>query len=207
MQAPEDVRRYLERLANELQTVLRSRLRGLYALGGLALGDYRPGRSDIDVYGVVDEPLDDERKLAVAEACRHRTIPCPARKLELVIVSAGVAAAPGSAPDWELNLNTGAAEPDHIGLNPAAEARHWFVIDLAIAHQHGLRLFGPAAPELIGAPDPAVIQAAQSQAIVWFARHGRESDAAATACRAWFWHETGTFTTKRQAIRWAAQRL
>src|SRR5665213_3737027 len=130
---PPEVSRYLERLVGELRLVLGDRLSGVYGLGILALGDFRPGHSDIDVYAVVDRPLDDELKLSVAAACRHDRLPCPARKLEMVHVCAAVAAAPGAAPDWELNLNTGEGQPDHVGLDPAAEPRHWFVVDLAVA--------------------------------------------------------------------------
>jgi hypothetical protein len=137
--APE-VSQYLDRLVGELRLILGDRLSGVYALGSLALGDFRPGRSDIDVYAVVDRPLDEDVKLSVAAACRHRRLPCPARKLEMVLVCAAVAAAAGAAPDWELNLNTGEGLPDHVGLDPAAEPRHWFVVDLAVAHQCGLTL-------------------------------------------------------------------
>jgi hypothetical protein len=207
MTPPPVVSRYLERLVGELRFVLGDRLTGVYGLGGLALGDFRPGHSDIDVYAVVDRPLDDELKLSVAAACGHRRLPCPAGKLEMVLVSAEVAAAPGPAPDWELNLNTGEGQRDHVGLDPAAEPRHWFVVDLAVAHQCGLTLFGPAPQELIASPDPADVRAAQSDVVAWYARYGHEAEVAAAACRAWHWHDTGVFVPKRRAIRWAAQQI
>ena len=207
MALPPEVSRYLERLVGELRLVLGDRLTGVYGLGGLALGDFRPQRSDIDVYAVVDRPLDSELKLAVAAACRHRRLPCPARKLEMVLVCTAVAAAAGAAPDWELNLNTGEGQPDHVGLDPAAEPRHWFVVDLAVAHQCGLALFGPPAQALIAAPDPADVRAAQSDVVAWYARHGDEAEVAAAACRAWHWRETGVFVPKRRAIEWAARRI
>jgi hypothetical protein len=205
MAVPGEVSRYLERLVDELQVVLGERLSGVYGLGGLALGDFRAGASDIDVYAVVDEPLSVELKRSVADACRHGRLACPARKLELVVLCATVAAAPGAAPDWELNLNTGEAVPDHVGLDPSAEPGYWFVIDLAVAHQCGLTLFGPAAPELIAAPDAADVRQAQREVVAWYARHGDESGAAAAACRAWYWRASGAFASKRLALRWAAQ--
>jgi hypothetical protein len=204
---PSQVSRYLERLVGELRLVLGDRLCGVYGLGSLALGDFRPSRSDLDVYGVVDWPLDDELKLAVASACRHRRLPCPARKLEMVLVCAAVAAAAGAAPDWELNLNTGDGQPDHVGLDPAAEPRHWFVVDLAVAHQCGLVLFGPPARELFAAPDPADVGAAQSDVVAWYARHGEDAEVAVAACRAWHWRATGMFVPKRRAIGWAARQI
>jgi hypothetical protein len=207
MAVPAEVSRYLERLVGELCLVLGTRLRGVYGLGGLALGDFRPARSDVDVYAVVDQPLGDELKRSIARNCRHLRLPCPARKLELVVVSASVAAAPGNAPRWELNLNTGEGQCDHLGLDPTAEPGHWFVVDLAIAHQCGLTLFGPAPQELIGAPDPADVRQAQSDVVAWYAGHGEEVEAAAAACRAWHWRNTGMFAPKRRAIKWAAQQI
>jgi hypothetical protein len=204
---PPAVSRYLARLVGELRFVLGDRLTGVYGLGALALGDFRPGHSDIDVYAVVDEPLDDELKRSVAAACGHRHLPCPARKLEMVLVSAEVAAAPGPAPDWELNLNTGEGQCEHVGLDASAEPRHWFVVDLALARQCGLTLFGPAPREVIAVPDPADVHATQADVVAWYARHGHESEVAAAACRAWHWHATGMFAPKRRAIRWAVRQI
>ena len=99
-------REYLCALVGRLREALEDHLIAFYALGGLALGDYRPGRSDLDVYAVVTGPLDARRKRAVVDRCRHAQLPCPARKLELVVISAHVARRPGRAPHWELNLNT-----------------------------------------------------------------------------------------------------
>jgi hypothetical protein len=207
MALPPEVSRYLDRLVGELLLVLGDRLSGVYGLGSLALGDFRPGRSDIDVYAVVDRPLDEDVKLSVAAACRHGRLPCPARKLEMVLVCAAVAAAAVAAPDWELNLNTGEGQPDHVGLDPAAEPRHWFVVDLAVAHQCGLTLFGPPPQDLIAAPDAADVRAAQLAVVTWYARHGEEAEVAAAACRAWHWRATGLFVPKRRAIEWVAQQI
>jgi hypothetical protein len=82
-----------------------------------------------------------------------------------------------------------------------------FVVDLALAHQCGPALFGPAAQELIGAPDPADVREAQLDVVACYARHGREVEAAAAACRAWHWRETGVFAPKRRAIEWAAEQI
>ncbi len=207
MALPEDVSRYLERVVDELRNALGERLQAVYGLGGLALGDFRAGGSDVDVYAIVDGPLSHERKLSVAEACRHRRLPCPARKLELVVIRAAIAAAPGAAPDWELNLNTGEGRPDHVGVDPSAEPRHWFVVDLAVARQSGLTLFGPDARELIAAPEASAVRAAQREVVAWYARHGEAAEAVAAACRAWHWQVTGRFAAKREAVHWAAERL
>jgi hypothetical protein len=204
---PADVTRYLQQLVEQLDAVLGNRLLGVYGLGGLALDDYRDGRSDLDVYAVVDDALEVEQKLEIARRCAHRAVHCPAPKLELVVISAAAAGTPGGAPRWELNLNTGAGLQDHVGVDPDTEPSHWFVIDLAIAHRVGVALWGPPAPDLIGRPPSADVQAAQSAVTRWFSDHGMHAEAAAAACRAWYWSQTGRFTGKREALRWAATRF
>jgi Domain of unknown function (DUF4111) len=200
-------RQYLRALVGRLREALEDHLIAVYALGGLALGNYRPGRSDLDVYAVVNGPLDARRKRAVVDRCRHAQLACPARKLELVVISAHVARRPGRAPHWELNLNTGAHEPDHVGTDPTAERSHWFVIDLAIAHQHGVVLLGPEPSRLIGAPVAADVSQAQAEAIAWYARHGLDMDLVTATCRAWYWAQTGAFASKPDALQWCRSRL
>jgi hypothetical protein len=204
---PEDVQRYLSRLVERLASVLHDRLIGVYGLGGLAYGDYRHGRSDLDVYVVVRSSLDANEKLAIADGCSHGALPCPARQLEMVVISAQAARHPTSTPRWELNLNTGADRTDHVGLDPAAEPSHWFVLDLAIARQCGVALLGPPASELVGVPQVDDIQRAQSEAVAWYARNEMPAETVAAACRAWHWLATGTFAAKRTAARWALTRL
>jgi hypothetical protein len=207
MTLPDDVQRYLCRLVERLSSVLHDRLIGVYGLGGLAFGDYRHGSSDLDVYAVVRSSLDANEKLAIADGCSHSALPCPARQLEMVVISARAARHPTSSPSWELNLNTGADRTDHVGLDPAAEPSHWFVLDLAIAHQAGLALFGPPASESIGKPQTSDVRTAQSEAVAWYARHEMPAETVAAACRAWHWLATGTFAAKRPAARWALARL
>jgi hypothetical protein len=203
MNVPDDERRYIARLVERLGWTLQERLIAVYALGGLAFDDYRPGKSDLDIYVIVSSSLNEHEKHSIADRCRHRSLPCPAPRLELVVISARAARHPGPAPRWELNLNTGPSLSDHVGLDPAAEPAHWFVLDLAIARERGATLLGPAPREVIGAPRTADVRAAQSEAVAWYAENDMPAEAVAAACRAWHWLATGRFASKRQAARWA----
>jgi predicted nucleotidyltransferase len=49
----EEVARYLEAVIAQVRDVFGDRVVGVYTTGSLALGDYRPGRSDIDLMVVV----------------------------------------------------------------------------------------------------------------------------------------------------------
>jgi hypothetical protein len=207
MDAPAEVTDYLDRLVERLREVLGVRLVGAYALGSLALGGYRPGRSDIDVLAVVHGTLPVPDLERLARRCVHASLPCPASKLELVVIGAAEARAPGARPRWQLNLNSGADMNDHVGLDPSAEPSHWFVLDLAIAPRHGVTLAGPPASEVVGEPELEHVRDAQSDAVAWYAHHEPGAGAVAAACRAWHWNETGRFVGKTEALRWALGRL
>jgi len=62
----------IDRYLNAVDAAVPSRVTGLLVCGSLALGDYRPERSDIDVVVVVDEPLSPSERALVAEV--HRVV-------------------------------------------------------------------------------------------------------------------------------------
>jgi predicted nucleotidyltransferase len=104
-----DVVAYQDELVARLRTAFDETLVGVYAGGSWALGDYEPGRSDLDVAAVVRGALPRSANEAILAAVRHEALPCPARGLELVVYSDAAAATSRVDADFELNLNTGAA--------------------------------------------------------------------------------------------------
>jgi Domain of unknown function (DUF4111) len=204
---PAEVQRYLEQLVARLSSLLADRLIGVYVIGGVAFGEYRPKRSDLDVYAVVQSALEPDQKLSVVGCCSHRMLPCPARRLELVVISVHAALRPGKAPQWELNFNTGARQLDHVGLDPSAEPSHWFLVDLAIANERGIALLGPPPHEMMAAPEPGIVRKALTEVVAWYAQNDKGEEAVLAACRAWHWLETGSFASKDGALSWATQRL
>ena len=71
-------------LSNRLREVLGGCMVGVYAGGSYALGDYLPGRSDLDVAAMVRRSVGEMAEAAVA-SLRHETLRCPARRLEFVV--------------------------------------------------------------------------------------------------------------------------
>jgi hypothetical protein len=181
--------------------------RAVYLIGSPALGAYRPGRSDLDVLAVVDAPLAAAQRERIVACCSHDALPCPARRLELVVYTAEQVAAPARDQRWELNLNTGAGTPLHAGADPTAEPWHWFVLDLAQAREHAIALAGPPARELIGPVPRALALDAHAESVAWYARHEPGEAALLAAARAWRYAEEGVWSSKRDAWAWAAQRL
>ena len=180
--------------------------RAVYLIGSAALGAYEPGRSDLDVLVVVDAPVGDEERGRIVSSCSHEALPCPARKLELVVYTADQAAAPARDQRWELNLNTGADEPLHAGTDPSKEPWFWFVLDLAQAREHAIALHGQPARDLVGPVPRALALEALADAVAWYAHNEPGEPAFLAAARAWRYAEEGVWSSKRDAARWAAAR-
>lgn len=182
---PTELRGYLDDLVAALSATVE--LEAVYLLGSAALGSYEPGRSDVDVVAVTARPLAHEEKKALAAAAE--ALPCPARKLELVVY-------PRGSDRWEINLNTG----EHVGFDPDAEPSFWFVLDRAIGEQHAVPLLGPPWGELFEpVPREAVLAALEDS--VAFDAWDDPDGAKLAAARARVWLETGEWISKREAAR------
>lgn len=202
-----DADRYLAALVERAHRILGPRLVGVYVVNSGGRGDYVPGSSDLDVAVIVTDALDDTTKGEVIEALLHRSLPCAAPRLELVVYRRDVVAAPGARPAFELNLNTGSAIADHVTTDPADELPHWFVLDLAAAAERALRLVGPPASEVFG-PVPRSVAL---DALVALRQWHAEYDTAApnrvlNDCRAWRFVVTGSWSSKGEAAAWAMER-
>ena len=180
---PRELRDYLGELVAELQRT--APVAAVYLLGSAALGAYEPGRSDVDVVAVTTRSLSLDERRALAAAAE--ALPCPARKLELVVY-------PSGEDRWEINLNTG----ERVSFDARDEPEFWFVLDRAMAEQHALPLVGPPWSELF-VPEPrGAIEAALDQALAFDGWDDEES-ARLAAARARVWRETGRWVSKREA--------
>ncbi len=181
---------------------------GVYAGGSYALGDYLPGRSDLDVAAVVRSHLPAERAEAVVASLRHEALPSPAARLELVVYRAGTARSSTATRDFELNLNTGEGIPLLLQRGGASGevGWHWFPIDRSVLAQAGVAIFGPPARELFAPISPAELAPVLCESVRWHREHPGPSDAVLNACRALRFAEESRWSSKPAAGRWAAQR-
>jgi hypothetical protein len=181
---PTQLATYLDRLVAAMSTV--TELDAVYLLGSAALGAYEQGSSDVDVVAVSSRSLTPGERRALAEAAE--AVPCPARKLELVVY-------PRGSDEWEINLNTG----EHVSFDTAEEPGFWFVIDRAIAEQHAVPLLGlPWSEAFEPVPREALLDALdQSLEIV----------GAQNIARAWVWLETGEWVSKPAAESWLREHV
>jgi Domain of unknown function (DUF4111)/Nucleotidyltransferase domain len=145
---PEEVNRYLRAVTAKVQDVFGDRVIGVYTTGSLALGGYRPGRSDIDLMAVVSGSPGLDLRRRLADQLDHRVLACPAAGLEFVLYPEATVRRPTVEAGYLLNFNTGPALPPVISFDPGDGPAFWYPIDRAITYQSGRSLYGPAAAQL-----------------------------------------------------------
>ena len=120
----------------------------------------------------------------VIESCSHKALPCPARKLELVVYD----------PAFEVALNLNTGRDGGTTIEPAE--RFWFTIDRAVAREHAVVLDGPPAGELLPEPDPAELDRALTEMAAWYAAHEPGEPARLAGARADAYRRTGRWASK-----------
>jgi predicted nucleotidyltransferase len=192
-QIPRELAGYLDELVERMSA--HAELHAVYLLGSAAGGGYEQGRSDVDVVAVTARPLAEDERRALAEAAE--SLPCPARKLELVVYPLG-------SDRYEINLNTG----EKVSFDPEEDPAFWFVLDRAIAEQHAVALLGPPWRDVFEPVAREQVLAALDDALDWQEREepvGRSS--VLNACRAWMWLESGEWGSKPDAAAWLRGRV
>ena len=191
---------YLTEVTTRLRRALGGNLVGVYVGGSYALGGYVPGRSDLDVAVVVREPLAEDAVAKVLAAVRHEALPCPARKLELVVYTQEAARNPSPEADFELNLNTGADEPFRLDTEPQPGESHWFALDRSVLAANGVALYGPPSREVFTAPTREDLIPLLAEVLRWYRDHDPTSeDAGLNAGRALRFAREGVWVPKTAA--------
>ncbi|MFE6175658.1 aminoglycoside adenylyltransferase domain-containing protein [Streptomyces sp. NPDC056464] len=199
---PAELGPYLQELVHRTHTACGPHLVSVVAVGSVALGDYRHGRSDVDVTVVVDaSPLPEGALSDLAEALAHPALPCPAAGLELAVYDADFAARPSGECGYLLDLNTGWSLPERVSFDPAESPAFWYVIDRSVAHQAGRALRGRPAREVIAEPARAdLLTALRASVREHSTGEGHLSDnRVLNGCRAVQYCRTGRWRAKRRA--------
>jgi hypothetical protein len=137
----DDVRPLLDRFAADIRAA--APVSALWAHGSLALGDFQPGRSDLDLVALTEAPLSQrhEQELLRAHQALHQQVPL-AEKLHCSYVARGEAGDPGRS-----HLTWAHGELFSRVVSPVSRRE---------LHQGGLSLLGPAPATVI----PVVTDAA-----------------------------------------------
>ena len=193
-------------IAAACSEVLGDRLVAVILHGSLVLGDYSPGRSDVDLLAVVERPLTDDELAALEQVLLARR--AGAAGIDLRVVTRAVAAAPTESPAMELYVGL------HHGQEPEVlrriDGERDLVAELSMVRADGRSLVGPEPTAVVGAiPDEWVV-AYGDQVLERWQQLTDDAEHAGlmvlTACRIWTFAVEGVHCSKTVAARWALQR-
>lgn len=199
------LRRYVGTLATALAGALGPRLVGAYLHGSAVLGGFDAGRSDVDVLVVCDRPLAAAERYAVAAGVTRP--PCPARGLELSVVTLATTRHPTARPAYELHVTTAPDDAKVVdGHRHSGDPD--LVLHFAVCRTAG-RLVGsgPPAREVFAPVHDALLRAQLAGELRWGSEHAAGEYAVLNACRAWRFAVDGALVSKIDGGRWALDRV
>ncbi len=208
-----DVSAAVQELLTSVRVILGEHFRGMYLSGSLALGDFDPRRSDLDLVLITDADLTD----TVFAALRDMHARFDA----------------GDSP-WATEVEVAYIPQDALYRHDAARAYHphlergrtlvreqldsGWVIQRHILREHGIVVTGPALKGLIGSISVQDLRRATLEAFHgwWsptlerpgpFYHHGYQTYVVLTMCRVLYTLQRGTIASKQVAAHWAQERL
>jgi predicted nucleotidyltransferase len=198
---------FAERLARGCATALGRHVVAVILHGSLTLGDFTPGKSDLDLLIVVERPLADEEIDALLGTIHSLRGEAPSR-VDLRVVTRAVAAFPTPAPAMEVYVALQPGRPMEVETRVAGEPD--LVVEFSVVRDHGRTLVGAEPSALIGrVPDEWAIEVGDRQLAAW----ERLVDDAAhaelmvlTTCRIWRFNAERVHCSKAAAGRWALAR-
>lgn len=198
-----------------MQAVLGVQLVGIYLSGSLALGDFNPDSSDLDLIVVTEETVTETQLVALRQMhTDFSTSDSPwAQKLEVIYITR--AALQKAIPDTTLFPQF----EKERGLFLEALEDGWLA-QCYIVREHGVALVGPAPKTLIpsvdleamrrGVAKIAEMWQADSQSeewLEWLRLRANQAFVVLTLCRLLYTLETGKVASKPAAARWAQEQL
>jgi Domain of unknown function (DUF4111) len=197
-------------LAQSCAAVLGAPVRSAILHGSLTLDDFVPGASDLDLILVVDHALPGGGAAALETAVRAADT-ATASGIDLLVVTADVAAAPTRTPRLEYGIGLYPGPPGEVeveveaGVDPCPD----LLAELSMARSDGRSLLGAAPHEVIGeVPHEWLREQGLHWITVWQTRpDDADHDAfmVLTACRMWRFAVEGTHCSKAQAATWALE--
>jgi Domain of unknown function (DUF4111)/Nucleotidyltransferase domain len=208
MQATEALR-FAETLAGSCAGALGETVTGVILHGSVTLDDYIPGRSDVDLLVVVNDPLTDTQLDPLTQAVATRRPRSPGR-VDLRVVTRQVAASPTPAPPMEAYLELTPSSGSGLQVERRHPGERDLVVESSMCRAHGRSLVGAAPAELIGeVPDQWVVNVGDAQLAAWQAIGDDPEHAeltVLTTCRVWRFAEEGRHCSKTAAGHWALRR-
>ncbi|HEU4740079.1 MAG TPA: aminoglycoside adenylyltransferase domain-containing protein [Meiothermus sp.] len=209
------VRQILEALQECIPSALGSNLEGIYLKGSLALGDFNPETSDVDLLVVTTEPVSEEDFPALAEMHeRIQALANPyANEVELAYLPIGAIQHFQPRAEYPALERGEKLKWKPLGAN--------WILEFWTVREHGTALYGPhpktlippiSLGERVGAVRRVLAQdwlewVRTWQNPGWQTHAGEMRFVVETMCRAAYTLEHGVLCSKPQAVRWALKTL
>lgn len=214
MSSTQEVEQLLTIIAREVPSRLPANLLGIYLRGSLAMGDFRPQSSDIDLLAVTHQRVNEAEFARLADL--HSLIAQGdhpyAKRIEIAYI--------------EREALRRYRPNQHFPTLGQGEALRWtehssnWILERWVVREHGIALFGPLPITLIEPITREEIAAAVRARLQDWAAWARNTDdpewhlpashkfyVVETMCRALHTLATGQIASKPQAADWARQTL
>jgi predicted nucleotidyltransferase len=211
-----DINTLLIEITDRIRAILGYQFTGLYLIGSLALGDFDPHTSDIDLIVVTNSEVTEEAFIALGEmhALLDRSGSPWAGKIETVYVPLDALnrSAPTSALYPQVEKGT--------TLFRAPLESGWAFQRFTL-REHGIPIAGPTLSSVLKPVDPSDMHRAantivslwldqsrrDAEWISWARQRGGQAFVVLTLCRLLYSLETGSVASKPAAARWVQQAL
>ncbi|MEM6856498.1 MAG: aminoglycoside adenylyltransferase domain-containing protein [Pseudomonadota bacterium] len=197
---------YLNGVALSLQSLTSGKLIGLYLHGSAVQEDFDPERSDIDILGVLSDPLSPAQRDAIGTDLSFENRHVPAFGLELVLCTAQALDHPQLNCTYDFALSTGA----YWGNEVEAEGTTSDILIWAtLCRQDGVALVGKAAKIAFGPIPSALLRKALIAELEWHENNLNDgvtmfwdSNAVLNAARSVYAAKTSFILSKKQGGEW-----
>lgn len=201
---------YSRKLLLNLKEVLGNNIIGLYQIGSACLEDYKIGKSDIDMVGVLSQPISNQQREALAKSIDHSHLPCPAKGLDIVLFHKDSLTTILDEPIFEFWFATGGSwrqEGWEKGQNKE------MLIFIELSRRHGITLFGDKPGTYFTHIDRRLLVNAFLEMLQWHQTqildpfHDPDGqNSVLNACRVFAFAQTGQFFSKTRGGEWMLQK-
>ncbi|RME46691.1 MAG: DUF4111 domain-containing protein [Chloroflexi bacterium] len=214
MTFPQEVDGMLRALLAGIRQVLGEELVGVYLRGSLAMGDFIPETSDLDVLAVTERPVNGAEFAALASLHEQlAALPNPyANRLEMAYIDRAALR----------RFEPGRRHPTLEQGEALAWSEHHsnWILERWVVREHGVALYGPDPQTLIDPVSAEELQAAvrarlrdwndwanQPDDPDWLLPRGHKAYVVETMCRALYTLACGELSSKQRAVAWAIETL
>ena len=199
------VRGYGDAVAASLKEVLGQNLVGVYLHGSAVLGGFDPAHSDVDILTVASVPLSADEKRQIAERLSQDVLPCPARGLEMSVVTLEAVHRASKVPPFELHMATKTCATVVDGATRAGDED--LVLHFAVCRATGHAMAGPPPQDIFPEIPRSWILEQMASEIQWAEDHAEWGNGVLNACRNWRYLEEDIISSKHEGAAWARLRM